>query len=272
MMNITIFLPFFALIFGVFGGILRGLSLINGYEPQTLLPIADDKFQLFLIILSIISVILFFALSFKNKNRSDLDFETAFGSNAALFKTISVLSAMLISLCGAAGLYFTITAQDKNLYSHITDFPLWVLAVFSGLAIIGLTNAVIKKEISETNAYLALVPMFWAAFDLIVIFKNNSSSPLVSYYSFDLIPSIFLTLAFYAFAGFLYSKPKPAFMIFASSLAIVFSLTCVIGTAMAQIAAPAIWSFDMQTIVRLGCLTGGALYLFGLTSNLCKNV
>ena len=114
--------------------------------------------------------------------------------------------------------------------------------------------------------------MFWAAFDLIVIFKNNSSSPFVGYYSFELMPSIFLTLAFYAFASFLYSKPKPRFMLFASSLAIVFCLICVIGTVVAYILNPSLWAFSMQTFMRIGCLLGSALYLFALNLNFCKSV
>ena len=269
-MNLIVLLPILAALLGVFGGVFRGLSLLNGYEPQTHLPIAGDNFQLMLIILSVVSVIIFVILCARFKFDAEPQFEKAFISDSAGYKTLCVLSALITILCGAGGFYFALTNSDKSFYSHITEFPLWILAVLTGVAIIGLIRA--KENITESSAYFTLIPMFWAAFDLIVIFKNNSSSPFVGYYSFELIPSVFLTLAFYAFASFLYSKPKPKFMLFASSLAIVFSLVCVIGTVMAHILNPSLWAFNMQTLMRTGCLLGTALYLFALDLNLCKSV
>ena len=269
-MNLIVLLPILAALLGVFGGVFRGLSLLNGYEPQTHLPIAGDNFQLMLIILSVVSVIIFVILCARFKFDAEPQFEKAFISDSAGYKTLCVLSALITILCGAGGFYFALTNSDKSFYSHITEFPLWILAVLTGVAIIGLIRA--KENINESSAYFTLIPMFWAAFDLIVIFKNNSSSPFVGYYSFELIPSVFLTLAFYAFASFLYSKPKPRFMLFASSLAIVFSLVCVIGTVMAHILNPTLWAFNMQTLMRTGCLLGTALYLFALDLNLCKSV
>lgn len=269
-MNLIILLPILAALLGVSGGVFRGLSLLNGYEPQTHLPIAGDNFQLMLIILSVVSVIIFVILCARFKFDAEPQFEKAFISDSSGYKTLCVLSALITILCGAGGFYFALTNSDKSFYSHITEFPLWILAVLTGVAIIGLTGA--KENITESRAYFTLIPMFWAAFDLIVIFKNNSSSPFVGYYSFELIPSVFLTLAFYSFASFLYSKPKPRFMLFASSLAIVFSLVCVIGTVMAHILNPSLWSFNMQTLMRTGCLLGTALYLFALDLNLCKSV
>lgn len=269
-MNLIVLLPILAALLGVFGGIFRGLSLLNGYEPQTHLPIAGDNFQLMLIILSVVSVIIFVILCARFKFDAEPQFEKAFISDSAGYKTLCVLSALITILCGAGGFYFALTNSDKSFYSHITEFPLWILAVLTGVAIIGLIRA--KENINESSAYFTLIPMFWAAFDLIVIFKNNSSSPFVGYYSFELIPSVFLTLAFYAFASFLYSKPKPRFMLFASSLAIIFSLVCVIGTVMTHILNPSLWAFNMQTLMRTGCLLGTALYLFALDLNLCKSV
>ena len=269
-MNLIVLLPILAALLGIFGGVFRGLSLLNGYEPQTHLPIAGDNFQLMLIILSVVSVIIFVILCARFKFDAEPQFEKAFISDSAGYKTLCVLSALITILCGAGGFYFALTNSDKSFYSHITEFPLWILAVLTGVAIIGLIRA--KENINESSAYFTLIPMFWAAFDLIVIFKNNSSSPFVGYYSFELIPSVFLTLAFYAFASFLYSKPKPKFMLFASSLAIVFSLVCVIGTVMAHILNPSLWAFNMQTLMRTGCLLGTALYLFALDLNLCKSV
>ena len=269
-MNLIVFLPIFAALFGILGGIFRGLSLLNGYEPQTHLPIPDNNFQLMLIILSVISVVIFLILCSRVKFSNVPEFEKAFINETAGYKTICVLSALIISLCGAGGFYFALTSNQKSVYSHITEFPLWILAVFTGIAIIGLTSS--KKNITESNAYFTLIPMFWAAFDLIVIFKNNSSSPFVGYYSFELMPSIFLTLAFYAFASFLYSKPKPRFMLFVSSLAIIFSLVCFIGTAMAHISNPSLWAFNMQPLMRIGCLLGSSLYLLAINLNLCKNI
>ena len=269
-MNLIVLLPILAALLGVFGGVFRGLSLLNGYEPQTHLPIAGDNFQLMLIILSVVSVVIFVILCARFKFDAEPQFEKAFISDSAGYKTLCVLSALITILCGAGGFYFALTNSDKSFYSHITEFPLWILAVLTGVAIIGLIRA--KENITESSAYFTLIPMFWAAFDLIVIFKNNSSSPFVGHYSFELIPSVFLTLAFYAFASFLYSKPKPRFMLFASSLAIVFSLVCVIGTVMAHILNPSLWAFNMQTLMRTGCLLGTALYLFALDLNLCKSI
>lgn len=269
-MNLIVLLPILAALLGVFGGVFRGLSLLNGYEPQTHLPIVGDNFQLMLIILSVVSVVIFVILCARFKFDAEPQFEKAFISDSAGYKTLCVLSALITILCGAGGFYFALTNSDKSFYSHITEFPLWILAVLTGVAIIGLIRA--KENINESSAYFTLIPMFWAAFDLIVIFKNNSSSPFVGYYSFELIPSVFLTLAFYAFASFLYSKPKPRFMLFASSIAIIFSLVCVIGTVMTHILNPTLWAFNMQTLMRTGCLLGTALYLFALDLNLCKSV
>lgn len=269
-MSIASIIPIIALIFGIVGGVFRGITLLNGYEPETLLPIYNDKFQIILIALSFIAIILFFVLCKTKCSHLSTDFETAFASNSNITKTVCVISAVLMLISGAVGFYTAVTSPNQNIYTQISEFPLWILAIFSAVAIIIITSALSKKSVSESNAYLLLVPMFWSAFDLIVVFKTNASSPFLGYYSFELLPSIFLTLAFYSFAGFLYSKPKPRFMLFCSSLAIVFSFTCVISTFIAQVLVPSMWSFELSTICRCGCLSGASIWLLSLTTNLCK--
>lgn len=271
-MHLIVLLPILALLFGVFGGIIRGLSLLNGYEVQTLLPINGDKFHIILIVLSVISFVILGAICIKCRNLNNFDFEQTFECDNTGVKTVWILSAMIMVLCGAAGFYFSLSSQITSFYSRITEFPLWILAVFTGISIIGLTSILSKKALSEYNAYLVLVPMFWAAFDLIVIFKNNSSSPFVKFYSFELMPPIFLALAFYSFAGLLYSKPKPKFVLFTSLLAIVFSLICIISTVMTHILNPTLWAFDMQTLLRTGCLLGGTIWLLPIVKNICKSM
>lgn len=269
-MSPSFLFPVVAIILGIAGGVLRGITLLNGYEPETLLPIYNDKFQIALITLSFIAFILFLILCKTKCSNLPSDFEKAFGSNSSITKTVCVISALLMAIFGAVGFYTAVTSPNQNIYTQISEFPLWILAVFSAVAIIIITSALGKQSISESNANLLLVPMFWAAFDLIVIFKTNASSPFLGYYSFELFPSIFLTLAFYGFAGFLYSKPKPRFMLFCSSLAIVFSLTCIISTFIAQILAPSMWSFELSTICRCGCISGACIWLLSLTTNLCR--
>lgn len=268
-MNIAI-IPIIALIFGVAGGVLRGITLLNGYEPQTLLPIYNDKFQIILTILSVICAVLFLVLCKTKCQNLPKDFEKAFASSSSITKTVCVISAALMFIFGAVGFYTAVTSPNQNIYTRISEFPLWILAVLSAVAIIIITSALSKQSISESNANLLLIPMFWAAFDLIVVFKQNASSPFLGYYSFELLPSIFLTLAFYSLAGFLYSKPKPRFMLFCSSLAIVFSYTCVLGIFITQIVNPSMWSFELSTICRCGCLLGAITWLLSLTTNLCR--
>ena len=271
-MKLKRYIPVFAALAGVVGAMLRGLNLHSGYEDGTGLPIPGNAPQTALIVLSVVMVALFYVLGHGFCRQRGASFEDTFGCSSTAYKTIAVLCGLAMGAAGAGGLYLLVTGtgtmtqnalepQSSVLSTVLPLIPLWLLALLSMVAFILVASVQARGTMTESHAALTLVPMFWACFDLIITFKDNGASPFVSLYAFELFAAIALVFAFYSIAGFLYARSNPARFVFATSLGVFFSWTCVGGYLVYGLLGGGAVTLTIEAVLRYVCFGAASVYL-----------
>ena len=264
-------LPILAAAAALAGAVFRGLNLIYGYEAGTCLPRRGDRFEILLIALTVLAAAGMAALASGFRAARSLRFEAVFASRGGLFKMLSVAAGLVLILAGAAGLYVTAGVPSASPLSNLPMFALWLLAILSGGCLIGVAAALSREGFTESSAMLTIIPMFWACFDLIITFKDNSASPFVGLYGFELLAAIALTYAFYTLAGFLYSVPRPARFAFSAGMAFGLCVTCVGGAAISLLSGSGAVTFSTETLLRYACFLAAGVWLFALLVLLTRN-
>lgn len=262
---------FLTALFALVGAVLRGLNLINGYEPDTQLPVQGDPAETGLIALCVVAAValLAFALSFRAQR--GILFEEAFGGDSVGFKMISVISGILMIASGAFGLYLAVSQNVMTaIWSFVPLLILWLLAILTGCCMIGIASALSRDRIVEGTASLTIIPMFWACFDLIITFKDNGASPFLGLYAFELLAAIALTYAFYVLAGFLYSTASPSRFVLSAGMSVVLCGVCVGGAAIALLSGSSSVPFSTDTLLRYACFFASGLWLFALLALLSR--
>lgn len=268
-MNTKRFIPFAAIAAGVVGAVLRGLNLHAGYEASSLLPIPGNRPQQFLIALSIVAVLGMFIWSRAFRAARGASFEDAFLCPHTGYKMLAVLCGGVIGVSGIVGLVSIVMdglpSSDalpvgQRLIDLLPLVPLWILAVLTMVSFI-VTASAQSKTMTERRAIFTIIPMFWACFDLIITFKDNSASPFVSLYVFELFAAIALVFAFYTMAGFLYSTSNPARFVFTSAISIFFCFTCVGGYLVCWLLGGGPVVLSSETKLRYLCFAAASIYL-----------
>lgn len=257
----------YAAAFGVPAAILRAVEIVYGYETSTGLPVQLFPARIAIWVIALIVCGLAFALSspFKGDTRS---YEEMFGKPSILRKTTAVIAGFMMILGGLCGFYCTMS--QELMYNPITGafeiatalplLGLWTLALLSGGGFIVLVRAR-GQQIDKNSAIFTLFPLYWAAFDLIVTYKEASISPFVSRYALDLAVAGCLMIAFYLHAGILYGKPHLRASAIFSALAIFFSVTS-LGEAVASLYNPMLYTAaSADGICRILCFGAAALWL-----------
>lgn len=268
-MNAKRLIPAAAAAAGVLGAILRGYNLHTGYEEGTCLPIPGNLPQTLLIAFSVVVVagVLLWSRSFAS--RRGASFEQAFGCQNTGYKMLAVVTALVMGVAGALGLISLLTGggatalstEGNPLMNFIPLIPLWLLAILTMVSFIITAAAQSRGTISESSAVFTIIPMFWACFDLIITFKDNGASPFVSLYAFELFAAIALVFAFYAIAGFLYSTGNPARFVFAASVGVFFSFTCVGGYLVCWLLGGSPIVLSTEAMLRYACFGAASVYL-----------
>lgn len=272
-MQLKKMLPWTTLVLGLLCGLLRGLDLARGYDQVTGLPTGALWEPVLIVCLAAACVVLFLlARSYPGSSPKEKAFETYFTGAGDLYKTVSVLCAAVLALSGAAGLYFTLTGANtpkqsevavlagtvNPLFDLIAQIPLWILAIVTAVVFIRMAGVAARGFISEEQAGLTIVPVFWSAFDLILTFKDNSGTPMLGHYVFELLAAGLLTLSFYYYAGFLFAKPHPARFAFCASMASCLALTSAVGVGVAVLLGV---DYLPGALLRQACFVAAAAWL-----------
>lgn len=259
-------LPLVSLAAGAAAAVLRGLQLSTGYEPVTGLPIAGNLYWFALIGLCAVFLIAAFYLSRSYLPYEGRSFEHMFHCKARSYKLIGVLACAVLLLSGATGFLTTLFSMDTNIIlQSIPMLALWMLAAVSGAALIGLMMAQSRIHINESSALCTIIPMFWACFDLIITFRDNGASPVLSMYAFDLLAAMSMMYAFYTMASFLYSTGHAARFSFFSSISCFLTIMTVGGYLVAGRMPADFTGNPVNTLLRYACFTACTVFL---TSNL----
>lgn len=264
-------LPWLAVALGCVCGVLRGLDLALGYDAATGLPTgAPFETVLYAALALSLAAVVWCSRGYARRGRKEDAFETYFTPIGDLSKTVFVLCAAVFALAGLAGLFLTVTgagapAQDallvesaqSPLFDLATGIPLWTLALLAAVTFVKLAGCCARGFISAEQAALTLIPVFWAMFVVIRIFKDNSGTPGLGHYVFELLAAALLTLAFYYFSGFFFAQPRPMRFAAVSAAAVVLSLTSAAGVLVALLLGTAC---QTEGLLRQACFAAAAAW------------
>ncbi len=235
---------------GVAGAVLRGLSIVQGLEEGTGLPVSGSVPSLVLKLLCAAVLLAAVFLTRKIwKSGKDTSYEMAIGDigNAAR-KINRVLGAALVGVgvCGLCRMPSMIAERTPDLdYAEISQglgipsiaamAALWLLLVLSGSLLQSFTLRQDGRKGSKAQGMKVLAPMFWACLNLILTYHENSANPVMSDYAYELLLSVAIMAAFYAIACLFFSEPRIWLIALFAGLSVFLGITVVGGACIAGI-------------------------------------
>ncbi len=228
MRRMNIIAPLTALLAGITGMLLKRKELAEVYDAVTGLPDKGSALPNFIALLSaaVFAFALIFALMSAAVFSAEKQYEKAFSPLNVGFTLISMLAGILM-ICDAVPLYF------ENLYSHsrIVTIIFSVFAAFTGLSVFLLTRISFTRKGKESVALWSLIPALFFCFWMVLVYRENSQSPVIIRFCYICLALVSSTLAFYYSAGYAYSRTKIRMTIITHLMAVYFLPIAVINTA-----------------------------------------
>ena len=216
----TLFTLLFTCIASAFGIFFRWLQLLLSYEADTGLPIRGSApaviFPVFCVLVALGLLVLTLRL---RRYEAPVVLNEAMHSQSAVVSVLGWAAAAL-SVIGALLLLFSAGAER---FPGLHRF-LAVLALLSGLCYPGFLYAT-GKVTNGLSRLLALVPVIFCCFWLIVSYKNHISNPVISSYAVEILAISASILAFFLVAGYPCNSPKPRMTFFFCNAAAFLCLT-----------------------------------------------
>ena len=220
MRRASVFMPFFALLVGVFGFYLRLMELRNIFDSITGLPERNAVITNSLILLTAIFLIIvfIFVLNVINKFTSQRGFEKAFGTEPLAYPTIFFLIGII--WLGATVKHFIDVNETGDF--PISEFIFSILSVFSAISVSFFAIDLYQDPRRTSKLALSIVPTIFMCFWLIIFYRENASNPILLRYCYECLAIVTSALAFYFTSGFVYNRPAPGKTIFMFMAAIYF--------------------------------------------------
>ncbi len=258
-------LPVFAAFGGLAGAFLRAMQLATGFESGTGLYSSGNLWGRLLAGWLLLTAALCAVLARRGQHHAC--FEELFGSDSDVFKTVLAFSGLLLALGGVAWLAVELQTmqtlpEDSTSWILALEVPFGVLCVTAGLCFVGLGAALSRGEITARHALLTMPPLFWAAFHLLVVYRQYCVSANLPLFTNEIFASIACVMAFYHYARMLYGHPAPRQFAFWAALTVALSLTDVFGYVLSLAVGNLVVRWTLGSIVRGGCLLMGNAFLF----------
>lgn len=258
-------LPVIAVAGGVVGALLRAMQLATGFEPGTALYQSDNLWGQLLTGWLLLTVLLCAFFAWRGQHYAS--FEELFGCKNTFCKAVLALSGLLLAAGGIAWLPTALqTAQtlteNNDSWFLMLEIPFGILCIVTGLCLVGIGAVLAREEITARQAQLTIPPLFWAAFHLLVVYRQYCVSANLALFMTEIFASIACVMAFYSYSKLLYGKPEPRQFTFWATLAFVLALTDVIGYLLSLKLGNDAVHWTLGTEVRGGCLLMGNVFLF----------
>lgn len=204
---------------GLLGGLIRFMHLRDGFDTLGL-AVSGNRSGLMLMILCIFMLVaLGTVILLAASNRLFPQNPVAIGVVGMPTIFFAILSA-IAATCGTI----------VSFASAIRSVSVWgMLSSLLYFASAALTVPVIRRlsmpvDCGSPTASASLVPVFWACFRLIEVYRTVSANPSVSAYFYDIAGLITMILMFFACSGYLYGR-KNATRVYLSVAANLFFCT-----------------------------------------------
>lgn len=260
---------------GVCGAVLRGMSLLHGYEADTGLPVKGYRPAVLLIALTVVVLVTVVLTGrFGFQNRSVWSFEQMYGNMPMLFRFIGMLCGLGTAGICTWGLY-SLSDQLAEQAAVLGDQILlpgriiviatsaaWILGILSGLCMLLICSRG-SKPATRLTGLCCTIPMFWCCLDLIMVYHENSGNPVLSDYTYLLLLIIAVMAAFHSMGTYLYSAQGNGARWFAvSGMAVYLAFVNAGGIGYAMLQRENVSTMDgIGNILRIGALALVGLYL-----------
>lgn len=259
------------LLAGMAGAVLRAMSLLYGYEPESGLPIDGYVPAMVLIGLTAVVFVLVLLLCrgwFRKLN--GCRFEDLFGEMPGSMRAAGTLFGACVLASGGFGISLLSdeVAEQSNEFvsagtmTTVAIVVMWTLCLLSGVMMILLLRGQRDGHpATKQMGTMITLPMFWCCMDLIMIYHENSGNPVISDYSYTLLMVIAIMTAFYSMGGFFFEN-SPAVRFFASSgIAVYLVLTYAGGAVLSFLMGSTPQNWLYADLIRLGAYLSVGAYL-----------
>ncbi len=257
-------LPLIALAGGLVGAVLRAKQLAESFEPGTGLYMPGTLWGR-LLVFWLVLLAAAFALAAR-QGQHHASFEALFAGTGDLYKALVAFSGMLLAAGGALWMVTEFPAMqsaqaESGQWIMVLEIPFGVLSVAAGLSLIGLGAALTRGTLTAAHAFLTLPPLFWAAFHLLVSYRQYCVSANLALFTLEIFASIACVMGYYHLARMLYGKPAPRRFAFWAAGAATLTLSDVLGYALSRALGASVVQWDTGSIIRGCCLLFGCCFL-----------
>lgn len=239
---------FLVLIAGVCGAVLRGMTLLYGYESESGLPVAGYTPAAALLGLTVVLAAAAVVLCQKWYGGQEYAYEQLFSNLSGVSRALCALFGIGMAAMAVLGLVClpgqlleeaTIMGDQLIAPSMIivcATAVTWVLGLITGICLL-LLAVRSGKPVSKRTGFYSTAPMFWGCMDLIMVYHDNSANPVLSDYTYQLVLIVAVMLAFYSMSGFLFSKGSAPRFLASAGVAVYLAVTNMGGLLMWKLRA-----------------------------------
>ena len=214
------FMPFFALLFGAAGFIIRRLELMYVFDAVTGLPERGAALTYALIALSaaLFIIALVFSIFVSSRRRAFRGFENAFGTDSLAYP----FSFGIIGLVWLGATIMNFLNIRESGVVPLTDTYFSVLSAIAAISVVLFAIEMFQDGRRKSVYALSVIPTLFMCFWLVVLYRDNASNPILLSYAYKCLAIITSALGFYFTSGFVYGKPAPGKSLFFYLTAILF--------------------------------------------------
>jgi len=224
-MKKNLFLPLLALVCGVAGFLLRTLFFLTGFEPDTGLPVSGNLFMILFWILLLAAAVFFLLRGRTLPTTAEGSFTDCFSTENVLYLTLVVMGLFLWAAAGLYSIY-----QGLILYRAFLMALPGLLSLVAAASLFPVLPACRRKPDTEPASFqeeLLLVPVICMVARLLLLYRDNSSSPFLNLYVVQVLAFAFLILGLFSVASFAFQSGKPRRLPLYAGLGILLSLSAV---------------------------------------------
>lgn len=208
---------FLVLIAGLCGAVLRGMTLLYGYDSESGLPVAGYVPAAALLGLTVVLAVAAVVQCRKWFGGQEYAYEQLFSNLSGASRVLCTLFGMGMAVVSVLGLIFlpgqlleesTIMGDQliaPSMIIVVATAVAWALGLITGICLLLLAMGS-GKPVSKKTGFYTTVPMFWGCLDLIMVYHDNSANPVLSDYTYQLVLIVAVMLAFYSMSGFVFSQ------------------------------------------------------------------
>lgn len=245
-----------AAILGAAMGVIRIFEVRGGYEASGL-AIAGDTNRMILIVCTLVFVVAAVVLSLGLHTSDRRNSPRAFTHPS---RAISLVYFAAMCLFVVTALFMILGCIGS--FSAPTLIS-GLLLFFACAGMILLSFLLAKAIFPQDLSFVALIPTFWACYQLILSFRAETQNPVMSAYIFEVSALVFMVLTFFFQAGMLYNRKILRRTYFATTVSLFLCTLCGVSKlvlGISDISAKA-HLFDKVTMLAPGFMYfGGAVY------------